>query len=198
MIRQAPAPILLLMLVVLCVSSSCNRKASQDLTPPKVRTPKPDPVIDHQEVKEVEQQEPEIEALEEVIYLVASIRKTGCYGHCPSFEIRLFSDGRLTYKGYAYVEKMGLYEAWAEDSLRKKLRHLVGSYQYFNFADQYPPDGSQIADLPSTYTHINLDGLQKYITNHFDSPKALRAFEEELQLLLENRNWKKLMGNESQ
>ncbi len=182
----------ILLLFGVCLLASCQRKTTRDLTPPKVRAPLVDSLDTIEE--EPSEEEPEIEPLADPIHLKASLRKTGCFGKCPSFEIKFFSDGRMTYRGYAFVNKVGIYEAWANPELETQIRNLAERHEFFRYEDQYPTDGHALTDLPSTISSLNLDGQEKVITNNFESPKGLRAFEKELWELLENREWKKVGG----
>lgn len=122
-------------------------------------------------------------------HLIFSLRKTSCYGQCPTYHIKLFSDGRALYEGKKYVARLGHYETRIGPDLIDQIGAWAKRYGFFTFGEQYPQDGFFMADLPSTITHLKLDGEEATITNNYDGPKALRDLEKELELFFEALNW---------
>lgn len=125
-------------------------------------------------------------------YLVAVLEKTTCYGKCPVFEVRLFSNGHLTYLGKKEVAMLGRYEAWTDLTLLEKVKAAAYQVHYFQLAEVYPTNQRQIEDIPLTITYLNFDDREKTIMNNYGSPKALRDFEDLLEGLLLKVNWKRI------
>jgi len=184
-------------LLLLLLGSACSKKVTDQVaTPPKLRpVPSADTLrVDHDgEEAEIEIEEPEIEDV--VIELLASIEKTACYGSCPVFEIKYYSDGRISYHGKLHTKRTGLYEAWADEDFKRSLQQLARKYNYFNFEEEYPVSGREIADLPSTITFLSIDDRQKRVTNNYESPLPLREFEKELEALFEQQKWTLIKSN---
>ncbi len=141
-------------------------------------------------------EEPTVEEEEILVeappYLVAVIKKTECYGICPVFEVRLFSNGHLTYNGEKDVPMLGRYEAWEEKSFLDGIKTRAYQMGYFGLLDVYPANQKGIEDIPKTITYLNFDEREKTIINNYASPKVLRDFEDFLETKLLQVNWKKM------
>lgn len=202
---------LLFLVTVLLLSSACNRKSKKAVSVDTIETTET-LVIDTNEEYDpttigasgedgpavIEEQVEEIEVIEiEKIttpYLVASIKKTPCYGTCPSYEAQLFSDGRMVYRGKTNTDKIGLYEARAHPGFIPRLLEESKNLNYFEHAITYPKDGHLIADLPLVVTFVNDGTREKKVTNNYLSPKNLKLFESFLDELFLSANWKRVEG----
>ncbi|MEM9887442.1 MAG: DUF6438 domain-containing protein [Bacteroidota bacterium] len=134
-------------------------------------------------IDEVEQEKPD---------LIASIERTACYGKCPVYEAKIFSNGLVLYEGKQHVENMGLFEAYI---LEDQINHLLAeadSIQFFDLAAAYPEKGQQIYDLPSTQLFIKKEDTEKTVLNNHNAPKTLRSYETYFDLFLNNLSWKKV------
>lgn len=191
--------LLLNILLVICFTFSCSPKKGKKLatttieeepvsifTPPAEEAePKPeiieDPVVE----------EPEIEK-PIAPYLIASLKKTPCYGKCPVFEAKVYSDGKITYIGTQHVDKIGFYETHVDDQFINNLFAKAGQINYLNLNSNYPTNGKNISDVPSTISYLKIDADEKTIFNNFDSPIALRHYEKYFVNLLSELDWRKV------
>ena len=110
----------------------------------------------------------------EVIYL----RKTSCFGKCPSFEASVMSDGNVKYTGKANVERIGEFQAIMTPEVINNIIKVAFEIKYFEMANQYPEDGVKLADLPTTITAINCTGRSKKISNKHGAPERLKKLED--------------------
>ncbi len=123
-------------------------------------------------------------------YLAAKMRRSPCYGTCPTYVAAIFSDGTAFFYGERFVEPLGYFQG------RVSLEQLNGliklSYQnnFYNLAATYPIDGRYIPDLPTTFIHLNSGINQKTITDKGNAPDELDVLEEALHILLLNIQWK--------
>ncbi len=156
-----------------------------EITTPEVLEPKG-------ELEEEPQSKLESKPEEISPWVLASIRKTSCFGKCPVFEFRIFSDGRLEYDGKRFVDMEGLYEAKAPEGMLEAIMAEAQKSGYMNLADNYPTNGARIPDLPSTYTSLTFENSEKKIRNNHNAPKALIAFEKFLASWIEKVAWKKI------
>ncbi len=147
------------------------------------------PVIATEEVEEAVEEEIPVPIPP---YLVAVIKKTECYGICPVFEIRLFSNGHLTYYGEKDVSLLGRYEAWTDEVFLEAIKAKAYQVGYFNLLEVYPANQKEIEDIPKTITYLNFDEREKTIINNYASPKVLRDFENYLEETLFQVDWKKM------
>ena len=125
-------------------------------------------------------------------YVVASIRRTSCYGNCPAYEATLLSDGTATYVGKHNVPKIGTFQARVDAAMMDKLRTAIFSHHYLDLNEEYPTTGRTISDFPTTYTAVQLDGHRHAVKNNHDAPEALRDFEGFLDVFFAGLFWEKI------
>ena len=173
----------------------------------------PQPIITQENPKELEAPAPKKDAEEEEkkpeeiyvedqpaeigVYVLAELRKTSCYGKCPVYSIKLYSDGRAIFYGNSNVDKEGLYEAFCTESDFFKIFKAAELANYFVLRSQYPTDGRKIPDLPNTITYLKREGLEKRIINRFDAPVDLLEFEKWLDGFFDKLDWRKVTSIES-
>lgn len=176
---------ILFLLSTLLLLMACNRKVttstSTTLSTPEVILPTPP-------------EEPTIDPIpsEPVVsmpYVVSAIKKTPCYGKCPAFEAKFFSDGRVTWHGKKHTERIGHYEAFITPEQLATLQLEVNQQKYFSLAESYPMNGKMISDLPQTITSVNTGKTAKTIINQYDAPLALQTYETYLLQVLDKLNW---------
>ena len=127
----------------------------------------------------------------ETLYEVFSIRRTACFGKCPSYEAKVMSDGTAFFTGGNNVEKMGNHTAMADKNEINTLVEKARKINYFEFQNRYPSERkNEIADLPSTLTSINDGRTTKKITNNYDCPAELVDFEKEIDAFFDKLDWK--------
>jgi uncharacterized protein DUF6438 len=167
---------------------SCSKKVVP------VESPKP-PVIE--DVVEVEEVEIEVDTIieveeEEEVYILCEIQRSSCYGKCPSYSIKLYSDGKAIYYGKANVDKIGYFEAYCDSQNFEAIFTAAEEIGYFAFRSQYPTDGRNLPDLPKTITYLKRGGLEKRIIDSFDAPSSLVQFEKWLDEFFNSLEWKNI------
>lgn len=110
-------------------------------------------------------------------YIVVFIKRTTCFGECPAYEAKIYSDGKVSYAGKAYVEKRGNYEAKIPLTKLNSIIQKAFQNKYFLLEDRYPDPSVQIADAPTTITSIVCKGQNKTISNKFNGPPELKEIE---------------------
>ncbi len=121
--------------------------------------------------------------------LTVSLKKTACFGKCPSYEVKLYEDGRATYQGFAYTSKKGVYEAKAPADLYKKIAERARGIHLNAMSAQFPADRKFITDIPQTISFIRLGGVEKRIVDNFDAPADLIAYEKFLESVFDSLDW---------
>ncbi len=125
-------------------------------------------------------------------FVVMRLEKTACYGRCPIFELKLFSDGRAEYHGKANTQRLGVYESRVTKAFIDLVLHEAEKISYFQLNDHYPLDGRFISDLPNTTTYIKKSGKEKSIIRNHNGPLLLRKYETFLIECFEALNWEPL------
>ncbi|MEM9919070.1 MAG: DUF6438 domain-containing protein [Bacteroidota bacterium] len=178
--------------------SSCNRKASkigQELPERRVTSTQPEGKDIQKDSIGLYTTRQKLDTAVEVkkpVYLLASIRREACFGRCPSFEARLYSDGRAVYDGLSNVEKIGQFDAQAQRSDITDLFDEAIEMGFFQLSQRYPENGTFIADLPSTYTSLHFKGALYKVVNNHDSPLTLRRFEKRLEAFFNGLEWRSI------
>ena len=117
--------------------------------------------------------------------LLITIERKGCFGPCPVYSSKIFTDGTVIYKGVDFVKVTGdkKYKISAE-----RIKLLIEAFEkvdYFSFKDEYCFDqnGMSITDLPTTFTSISINGKTKQVINYFKAPKELEKLENTIEFL---------------
>ena len=100
------------------------------------------------------------------------IRRTGCFGTCPIYEMTLFDDGSAAYTGKRFVNEVGK-AIYQFD--KNRVKALFDRAEKLNFQDlnaEY--DDPQISDMESVFVEYN-DTVIK-VRYKMDAPKALVEF----------------------
>lgn len=122
-------------------------------------------------------------------YQVAGFGKTACFGKCPVFQVKFFSDGKVTWYGQLNVERKGWYESKVDKEKLKEIRDKAHAIKYWDFAAAYPT-GYKVADLPSTVTYIRAGDTEKSVVNTHQAPAELEEFEDYLEGIINGLDWK--------
>jgi|SRR5215213_2250816 len=114
--------------------------------------------------------------------IVITIEREGCFGDCPAYSARIYSDGTVVYVGRSDVKEVG--ERRSEIS-QKGIQELIKEFQrinYFDLKDRYETDenGMSVTDQPRTTTSICLNGKKKTVVNYLFAPKELDALEDKI------------------
>ena len=125
--------------------------------------------------------------------LYASILRTPCHGKCPHYEIRLYQSGLAEYIGYASVDKIGKYQCRLDSSVIEKIDNMANESGYFELEDFYPSKGVQINDFPMCVCCVRNQELFKIVYNRNDAPLNLIKFQNFLDNLFEDLDWKPIV-----
>lgn len=119
-------------------------------------------------------------------------QKTGCYGSCPVFEVRVHSDQEVEWLGKRHVERLGMYRAFvSKEWIEETVRHAQ-EQGFFNFSARYPDDNSVIEDIPHTITTVQRGAVRHTIDNGGNAPLKLRQLESYLLERFDSLEWKKV------
>lgn len=175
------AAVAMAMLVILSVS--CDRKKVIPIT--GTTTPKPP-------TSAPETDKPAEEPMKEA-YQVVGYQKTACFGKCPVFQVKFYSDGKVTWYGKMNVDRMGWHEATVDKKLLTEIRDKAHAVKYWDFSGQYPPD-QKIIDLPSTVTYVRAGDMEKSVIDTYQAPAELTEFEEYLAGIIDKLDWRPTQG----
>ncbi|MCO6488606.1 MAG: hypothetical protein J5I98_09330 [Phaeodactylibacter sp.] len=121
--------------------------------------------------------------------LLASLKRTACYGRCPVYEVQFYSNGQAIYQGERNVPLHGIYLAFVSDSTINLILEKAYDIGFFGLSDFYPENGEPIADLPQSTTYLNDGRQEKTIVNNHLAPVGLLSFERFLDELAREVAW---------
>lgn len=108
---------------------------------------------------------------------LVKMERTICYGTCPSYELHIQENGKVTFLGKQFVEHKG----WAEGTISdENLGQLIEVIQNSRFMEipSNPKCESKYTDMPSVFLTIEVDGERNSVT-HYHGCKGFQ-YEEEL------------------
>ena len=121
--------------------------------------------------------------------LIISLERTPCYGTCPIYKIKIFSDGSAFYHGERFVEKIGNYEFSVSKETLNYILKKADEIGFFELEDKYT---ANITDLPKTITFIKNGKHRKRVVDYYGAPKTLKEFESLVDGCIDYRRMKKL------
>lgn len=124
--------------------------------------------------------------------LVASLERTTCYGNCPYYEVKVYSNGVVIYNGRKNVEYLGLHKGTLSQQQVKQLLEKAKSVGYIHLENKYPIKGLGIIDFPVCITSVVEEGAKKMVYNRNDAPPRLAEYQNFFDELIEDLDWKKV------
>jgi hypothetical protein len=125
-----------------------------------------------------------------------TLRRTTCFGTCPSYRVEIHGDGTLLYEGQAYVAVTGSHRGSVPTETVAELVDAFRAADYYSLQDEYVWPAT---DLPTHETSIQIDGKLKkvkdYAGEQVGMPRSVSKLEAEIDQLADTERWTK--GNEN-
>jgi hypothetical protein len=121
----------------------------------------------------------------------AGMTRTGCFGSCPVFSVRIFADGQVRWHGERHVERLGRFVAQASPEWLASLWQAADTAGFFFLEPVYPAKGApRVPDLPLTILFLD-DGQRRHeVVDNADAPLRLQRLERYVMEKLEELEWK--------
>ncbi|GAB5417365.1 MAG: hypothetical protein Crog4KO_29470 [Crocinitomicaceae bacterium] len=119
--------------------------------------------------------------------LFASIERTPCFGRCPTYTLKIYSDGFVEFDGIRDVDMLGKYTTSITQEQMDAILEQANDIAFFSFEDEY--DDGMITDLPSTTTTVVKDGKTKSVMRRHGYPKRLLLLENSIEALIKSERW---------
>jgi hypothetical protein len=124
----------------------------------------------------------------EEAWQVAGYDKTPCFGKCPVYSVKFYSDGKVTWHGKMNVERMGWHESKVGQEVLKKITDMAFAKGFFDLEKEYPVE-QRVADLPATITYVRIGEREKKVRNFMSAPENLAVFEKFLEDIIAGLTW---------
>lgn len=92
------------------------------------------------------------------------IRKTPCFGECPTYSVSIDKDGNVVYNGIDYVLVKGTQSFTLTDNQLQELSEKLNKKDFASFKEVY--DNPKVLDLGSTYIIHNGKQIQIRLWNN--------------------------------
>ncbi|MDE2150438.1 MAG: hypothetical protein KGJ55_11560 [Gammaproteobacteria bacterium] len=103
-----------------------------------------------------------------------AMRRYGCFGSCPAYDVRIAAPGNVDYRGYAHVASTGKRHGVAENAALIRLWRLLDSVEFAQLATNYLPGrqacGPWSSDGATIVLKVNLDGRERQIRHYTGCP----------------------------
>ncbi|HYZ00691.1 MAG TPA: DUF6438 domain-containing protein [Candidatus Binatia bacterium] len=97
-----------------------------------------------------------------------TLRRGACFGTCPVYQVRLDSDGTVTWEGERFVERLGRYSGQIDVD---DFSRLAGFIRRANFFEWEPEYAGNVTDLPDYDLTVAAGGQVKTVRqNGIDEP----------------------------
>ncbi len=167
-------------LALIALFFSCDQKPAQG-TKDVGKITKPNEEL-------AEKEEPEDRPAQQPYHAVG-YKKTPCFGKCPVYEVKIYSDNTATWQGKMHVDRIGWYEARLTDVTVQDIKDKASELGYLDLYNEYPVE-HKVADLPSTITYVRYGDMIKSVKNTIEGPAELQEFEAYLEGVINSLEWK--------
>ncbi|MDX5404611.1 MAG: DUF6438 domain-containing protein [Bacteroidota bacterium] len=98
------------------------------------------------------------------------MRRNGCYGTCPIYEVEIDSDGSMRYVGERFVDPLGNATGSVSEADMDSLVMTLNALNYQALEDEYTCSAS---DLPITEFVLVKNGEKKKVIYRCEGPEEL-------------------------
>lgn len=116
----------------------------------------------------------------------ASINRGACYGKCPIYSMKIYSDGFVELTGTRFMEPMGEFTGMISKAQLNTFIEKANEIGFFAMEEVYD---SPVTDIPAITTSIVINGKQKTVMRRVGYPERIREFENLFDELLTSVKW---------
>lgn len=124
------------------------------------------------------------------------LRRTGCFGTCPDYQVAISGDGTVSFSGHNFVLIPGDHIAPISSDAVRELIRAFEKADFFSAKDAYT---ASVTDNPTQTLTLNVAGRTKTVTDYVGTevglPLAIRNLEAEVDEVAGTARWVK--GDES-
>jgi hypothetical protein len=126
--------------------------------------------------------------------LLVAWERSGCYGRCPIYKVRIYNSGYTEYEAVRWTTKDdGLYSLKYTE---KEISSILEQSRSINFFEMKSFYDTNVSDMPSYFVCINDNGNKKGIRDRRLGPAELKSFITDLDSTLVNKSFKLLQLKE--
>lgn len=118
-----------------------------------------------------------------------SLRRSGCFGTCPSYTVTVSTDG-IVFEGDYYVVARGKHTAGIDPKVVRKLASRFVAADFYSMEPKYV---ASVTDNPTYVLTIDIDGHKKTVEDYVGSwegmPAVISDLEQEVDDLAKTERW---------
>jgi TonB family protein len=116
------------------------------------------------------------------------LSRSGCYGTCPAYTVRVSEGGDVTWTGEAFVSSKTNQHAHINAEAAHVLLQSFLTKEFWSLCDSY---SASITDSATTGISVAIDGQKKAVSNYANSaPEWLNGLENAIDLSADTHQWR--------
>jgi hypothetical protein len=117
-----------------------------------------------------------------------TLRRLGCLGSCPDYEVTIWGNGRVRYQGHAYVRVKGVRERTIPlPNVQKLVRRLQDEHFF-----QWDETDLVCLDFPEVHITASAGAQRKHVLEGCNKPGKILAIAHEIDRISETARWAKV------
>jgi len=135
--------------------------------------------------------------------LTIRLKRGGCLGTCPVYELTIHGNGEVIYSGEYFVKEIGIRKDKISQSQIFTLFKYAMEIGFFELKSEYNTENYYeldksgmvqyskgiITDLPKYEVEIKIGNKKKKIVDYLGAPKRLRQFENMIDRICKSERW---------
>ena len=117
--------------------------------------------------------------------LLIRMEKTGCYGTCPAYLLKISDMGKMQFKGYGHTRVDSASSQLTSEEIRD-LRTLISDKEFQALKEEYIEN---VSDLPFTHLTIPTEKGERTISCRGRMPDAFSTVTSFLSDMVESKGW---------
>jgi hypothetical protein len=130
------------------------------------------------------------------------LSRSGCFGTCPAYEVKVFGDGRVIYQGQDFVQVKGEQQAVIDKSEVLRLLERIYQVYFFDMKDYYDSrpsvferdgevqtGGLRMTDVPHQSVTVRLGTYVKTVNHSVGGPPDLRQLFDFIDEVAGTKRW---------
>ncbi|MCB9283639.1 MAG: hypothetical protein H6563_06140 [Lewinellaceae bacterium] len=109
-----------------------------------------------------------------------------CFGSCPVYDFTIDGNGKATYAGKRFVDKVGTYSKTFNPEETNRLFRKFQKADFWSYQDEYYAD---VSDLPMNFITFEHEGRSKKIKAYYNVPESLTALMNEVDAYANTEGW---------
>ena len=114
-----------------------------------------------------------------------TLRRVGCLGSCPDYEVTIRGNGQVRYQGNSYVHVEGVRDSKVTAA---EVERLMKRLQDESFL-QWEENDKVCLDLPAVHIIVRMSGQQKHVVEGCDKPGKILQLADEIDAIAGSKRW---------